>query len=166
MLSKLLVNKEDIVNEIEGPTIEEKTSNIIKWFMHDDASDKPKCSTSPKSKVLGTCKRTKHQKQAHQLDAHKNLNETNQEKSKRKKRSCDDKEKQKAILIESTQEDNSKLPSIGCTIRMLVGYGENGEMNATIITTKEDVDYKFWYRKRSKVIKEYKNIRGNYSWGD
>ena len=74
--------------------------------MHDDASDNPKHSTSPKAKVLDTCKRTKHQKEAHQLDAHKNLNDTNQENSKRKKRSCDDEEKQKTTSIESTQEDN------------------------------------------------------------
>ena len=49
---------------------------------------------------------------------------------------------------------------------MLVGYGENGEMNATIITTKEEVDYQFWYPKQNKVIKEYKNIKDNYSWDD
>ena len=86
--SKLLENEEDIVNEIEGHTIEERTTNIIKWFMHNDASDNSKRSTSPKAKVMDTCKRTKHQKEAHQLkDAHKNLNDTNQEKSWRQKKS-------------------------------------------------------------------------------
>ena len=70
-------------------------------------------------------------------------------KSKQKKEKFDDKEKQKAISIESMQEDESNLPSVGCRIRMLVGYGENGEMNATIITTKEEVD-----------------IKDNYSWDD
>ena len=74
-------------------------------------------------------------------------------KSKQKKEKFDDKEKQKAISIESMQEDENNLPSVGCRIRMLVGYGENGEMNATIITTKEEVDYQFWYPKRNKVIK-------------
>ena len=49
---------------------------------------------------------------------------------------------------------------------MRVEYGENGEMNATIITTKEEVDHQFWYPKRNKVINEYKNIRTNYSWDD
>ena len=71
--------------------MEEKTSNIIKWFMHNEVSDKPRNTTSFNSK--------------------------------RKKGRCDDKEKQKAISIESTQEDDSKLPSIGCRIRMLVRYG-------------------------------------------
>ena len=61
----------------------------------------------------------------------------------RKKGKFGDNEKQKAISIESTQEDDSNLLSVGCRIRMLVGYGENGEMNATIITTKEKVDYQF-----------------------
>ena len=87
---------------------------------------------------MDTCERTKHQKEAHQLDAHKNLNDTNQEKSTRK-RSCDDKEKQKAISIDSTQEDNIK-PDHVWKIRMLVGYGESKKLNATIITTKEEVD--------------------------
>ena len=47
---------------------------------------------------------------------------------------------------------------------MLVGYGEDGKMNATIITTKEEVDYQFWYPGRNKVIKEYKYIKDKYSW--
>ena len=38
---------------------------------------------------------------------------------------------------------------------MLVGYGDNDKMNATIITTKEN-----------KVIKEYKYIKDSYSWDD
>ena len=40
--SKLLESEENIINNIEGKTIEEKTSNIIKWFMHNEVSDKPK----------------------------------------------------------------------------------------------------------------------------
>jgi hypothetical protein len=39
-------------------------------------------------------------------------------------------------------------------------------MNATIITSKEEVDYQFWYPKRNKVINEYKNIKDYYSWND
>ena len=39
-------------------------------------------------------------------------------------------------------------------------------MNATIITTKEEVDYQFQYPGRNKVIKEYKYIKDSYSWGD
>ena len=49
---------------------------------------------------------------------------------------------------------------------MLVGYGESEKLNATIITTKEEVDYQFWYPGRNKVIKDYKHIKGNYSWDD
>ena len=47
--SKLLENEEDVVNEIEGRTIEGKMINIIKWFMHNDVSAKPRRSTSPNS---------------------------------------------------------------------------------------------------------------------
>ena len=47
---------------------------------------------------------------------------------------------------------------------MLVGYGEDGKMNATINTTKEEVNYQFWYPGRNKVIKEYKYIKDKYSW--
>ena len=50
---------------------------------------------------------------------------------------------------------------------MLVGYGEVGEItDATIITTKEEVDDQFQYPERNKVIKEYKYITDNYSWDD
>ena len=49
--SKLLESKENIINDIEGKTIEEKNSNIIKWFMHNEVSDKPKSATSLDSKV-------------------------------------------------------------------------------------------------------------------
>ena len=56
--------------------------------------------------------------------------------------------------------------SVGCRIRMLVGYDKDSKINATIITTKEEVDYQFWYPKRNKVIKEYKNIKDYYSWSD
>ena len=73
-------------------------------------------------------------------------------KSKQKRGNKVDTEKQKAISIESTQEDKSNLPSVGCRIRMLVGYDDKGIMNTTIITPKEDVDQQFWYPKRNKVI--------------
>ena len=49
---------------------------------------------------------------------------------------------------------------------MLVGYGEDGKMNATIITTEAEVDYQFWYPGRDKVIKKYEHIKDNYSWDD
>jgi hypothetical protein len=73
---------------------------------------------------------------------------------------------QKTFSIESTQEDNSNLPSVGCRIRMCVGYDDKGNMSAVIITPKEDVDYQFWYPKRNRVINEYKHIKDNYSWSD
>ena len=83
-----------------------------------------------------------------------------------KKRSYADEERQKSISIASTQEEEHMQKSIGCRIRMLVGYGDSDKMNATIITTKEDVDHQFRYPKRNKVIKEYKYIKGSYSWDD
>ena len=82
--SKLLESEEHRINDIEGKTLEEKTTNIIKWVMHNHASDKPKSSTSLDSKVLDTFKGTKHQKEARQQDAHKNLNKADQENSKRR----------------------------------------------------------------------------------
>ena len=39
-------------------------------------------------------------------------------------------------------------------------------MDATIISTKEDVDNQFWYLKIKRVINEYKTIQDNYSWDD
>ena len=45
-------------------------------------------------------------------------------------------------------------------------YDDKGIMNATIITTNEEVEYHFWYPKRNKVINEYKYIKDNYSWDD
>ena len=50
-------------------------------------------------------------------------------------------------------------------MRFLVGY-ENEKTFATITTTKEDVDYQFWYPTRNKVIKEYRNVKDFYSWND
>ena len=73
-----------------------------------------------------------------------------------KKGSYEDKERQKAISIASTQAEDYKQKSLSCRIRMLVGYGKNDQMNATIITTKEEVNYQFWGPGRNKVIKEYK----------
>ena len=32
------------------------------------------------------------------------------------------------------------------------------------ITTSKEVDFKFWYPGRNEVIKEYKNIKDDYSW--
>ena len=55
--------------------------------------------------------------------------------------------------------------SIGCKMRVLVGY-EKSKTFATVTTSKEDVDHQFWHAGRNKVIKEYKNIKDNYSWSD
>ena len=47
--SQLLENEERIIKDIEGNTIEERTMNLITWFMHNDISDiseKPKSTTS------------------------------------------------------------------------------------------------------------------------
>ena len=53
--------------------------------------------------AMDNFKGTKHQKEAHHKDAHKSMNKADQDNPKRRKRSCDDKEKQKAISIELTQ---------------------------------------------------------------
>ena len=49
---------------------------------------------------------------------------------------------------------------------MCVGYDDKGKMSTVILTSKEDVNYQFWYPKRNKVINEYKYIKDNYSWSD
>ena len=48
----------------------------------------------------------------------------------------------------------------------LVGFGEVGEMAATITTSKEDIDHQFWYKGRNKVIYEHKYIKDKYFWDD
>ena len=128
--SKLLENEEQIIKDMQGNSIEEKTVNIIDWFIHNEVKEKPKSNPSSTSK------------------------------SKRKRGN------QKTFSIESTQEDESNLPSVGCRIRMCVGYDDKGNMSAVIITPKEDVDYQFWYPKRNRVINEYKYIKDDYSWSD
>ena len=113
--SKLLENEEQIVKNMQGNSIEEKTVNIIDWFIHNEVKEKPKSNPSSTSK------------------------------SKRKRGN------QKTFSIELTQEDDSNLPSLGCRIRICVGY-DKGKVSTVIITPKEDVDYQFWYPKRNKVI--------------
>ena len=104
--------------------------------MFNDVSNEPKTSILFDSRNVDTFNSGKHQKGT-------------------KKWSYTDEERQKSISIASTQEEEHMQKSIGCRIRMLVGYGDNGKMNTTIITLKEEVDYqfKFWYPKRNKVIK-------------
>ena len=51
--SKLLESEENIIREIEGNTTEEKTFNIIKWFMHINVSTKPNSQTSLDLNVKG-----------------------------------------------------------------------------------------------------------------
>jgi len=71
------------------------------------------------------------------------------------------------MLIVSTQEDDNMQPSFDCRIRMRVGYGENGKITTTILTTIEEVDCQFWSPGRNKVIKELKHIKiNNYSCND
>ena len=48
-------------------------------------------------------------------------------------------------------------------MRFLVRY-ENEKAQATITTRKEEVDYQFWHAGRNRDIKDYKNIKDNYSW--
>ena len=49
----------------EGSTTEEKTSNIIKWFIHNDASHKPKRLTPLDSNVMDNIKGNKKKKELH-----------------------------------------------------------------------------------------------------
>ena len=110
--SKLLESEEQIMEQMQGNSFEEKTSNIIDWFIHGEVREKPMTTPSSKSKPMTTPS----------------------SKSKRKR----GKITTTILSVESTQED---LPSIGFRIRMCVGYDDKGKMSAVIITPKEDVDY-------------------------
>ena len=59
-----LENEEHIIKDIEGRTIEEKTTNVINWFIHNEIPDKPRSPTSFDSKAEKAVKRTKPQKEA------------------------------------------------------------------------------------------------------
>ena len=48
-------------------------------------------------------------------------------------------------------------------MRVLFGY-DNGKPCATITSLKKEIDNQFWHPRRDKVIKDYKNIKDNYSW--
>ena len=48
-------------------------------------------------------------------------------------------------------------------MRILLGYN-NGIPCASITSSKEEIDNQFWYPRRNRVIKEYKDIKDNYSW--
>ena len=49
--SKLLENEEQIIKDMQGNSIEEKTVNIIDWFIHNEVKEKPKSNpSSSKSK--------------------------------------------------------------------------------------------------------------------
>ena len=80
---------------------------------------------------------------------------------RRKKWKRDDKPRQK----DNTLRNVDSQPSLRCRIKGLVGY-ENDKMYATITTTKDELDYQFWYPGRNKVTKEYKLNMDNYSWAD
>ena len=65
----------------------------------------------------------------------------------------------------SNKDVETQTVQLGCKIKMLVGY-EDEKLFATITTTKEDIDYQFWYPGRNQGIKEYKNGKNNYIWDD
>ena len=50
-------------------------------------------------------------------------------------------------------------------MRLLFGY-DNGKPCATITSSKEEIDNQLWHPRSNKVIKDYKNIKDNYSWLD
>jgi hypothetical protein len=64
---------------------------------------------------------------------------------------------------DSSHREKATTQSYGCKMRVLFGY-DKGIPCATITSSKEEIDNQFWYPKRSRVIKEYKDIKDNYSW--
>ena len=62
-----------------------------------------------------------------------------------------------------SHNETTKNQLFGCKMRVLFGH-DNGKPCATITSSKEEIDSQFWYPRRNKVIKDYKNIKDNYSW--
>ena len=60
--SNLLGNEENIIKSIEGSTIEEKTTNIINWFMFNGVANEPKISSLFESRNVTTVKSVKPRK--------------------------------------------------------------------------------------------------------
>ena len=60
---------------------------------------------------------------------------------------------QKVQTNKLSKSEQKKI--VGHKMRFLVGV-VNGKINATITTSKEEIDYQFQYPGRNKVIKEYK----------
>ena len=76
------------------------------------------------------------------------------------------KRKQTAQKSEAQKLDSTEKPKTkGHKMRFLVGT-DNGIMNATITTSKEEIDRQFQYPGKNKVIKEYKNVKDFYSCWD
>ena len=48
--SKLLENEDQIMEQMQGNSFKEKTSNIIDWFMHGEVKEQPIHNSSSKSK--------------------------------------------------------------------------------------------------------------------
>ena len=70
-----------------------------------------------------------------------------------------EKKKQK----DDSHNEKTKNQLFGCKMRVLFGH-DNGKPCATITSSKAEIDSQFWYPRRNKVIKDYKNIKDNYSW--
>ena len=101
----LLKNEDNILKNIEGNTIEETTTNIINWFMFNDVADDSNISSLFESSNVTTVS-AKPQKGL-------------------KKRKQGSEEKQKVTSVKSTQEEKYIPKSVGCRIRILVGYDKD-----------------------------------------
>ena len=62
-----------------------------------------------------------------------------------------------------SQPEKAITQTFGCKMRILLGY-DNGIPCATITSSKEGNDNQFWYPRRNRVIKEYKDVKDNYFW--
>ena len=63
---------------------------------------------------------------------------------------------------DDSHNEKAKNQLFGCKLRVLFGY-DNGKPCATITSSKEEIDSQFWYPRRNRVIKEYKNIKDKHS---
>ena len=152
--SDMLDNKEYIIANIKEKDAKKKELKIIQWFMFNEVSSYP----MHPSNFLPEWEQSQEggRDQSDTLQSLTNLDQTTP--TGKKKRTTDNQS-----VKDDSHREKATTQSYGCKMRVLFGY-DKGIPCATITSSKEEIDNQFWYPKRSRVIKEYKDIKDNYSW--
>ena len=131
----MLENEEYIISNIEENDPEKKKRKIIRWFRINEAPTEP---LHP-SKFLPEWERN-FEDDPEQQDSCDNLTKSGQSTPSTKRKRKKTAQKSEAQKLDWTEKPKTK----GHKMRFLVGY-DNGIMNATITTSKEEIDRKFQY---------------------